>query len=448
MISQINQKINLFVWGTPTLCLFILCGAYFTYKLKFIQIRKFKFILKNTFLSLFKPQTKKTKEKHSLSLFGSFSASLAATIGTGSIVGVATALSIGGSGAIFWMWISAFFGMAISYAENVLGILYRPKNPNDTCTGAMAYMQKGVKKKWLAKIFAVFTILASLGMGNMAQSNSVSNSLNKSFNLNESVCGIALAILTVILFIGGKKIISKVCEGIVPFMTIFFLLGSIIIIIINYDRIIPSILSIFTTAFGGKELLGGAVGVTVKSAISVGIRRGVFSNEAGLGTTVSVHTSSEVKEPVVQGAWSIFEVFIDTMVICTVTALVIMVSGVSVTNNEGSEIIVLAFESGLGSLGGYFVAISITLFAVATLVGWLFIGMTAFKYAFSNRLLFLYKILFVIFVYLGSVSSIRLVFDISDTFNGLMAIPNLISILILRKEVLKETKRYFNSCNL
>ncbi len=448
IINSLNDKINSFVWGPFTLSLFLLAGIYFTLRLKGIQIKKGKLIIKKTLLSLFKKQTRVSGGKHSLSQFGSLSTALAATIGTGSIVGVATALAIGGSGSIFWMWISAFLGMGTAYAENVLGILYRKKDESGkTIGGAYSYIEKGLNAKWLAKLFALFCVLASFGMGNMAQGNSISASLYQSFNIPKAYCATALFIFIALIMIGGIKRTQSVCELIVPFMTVFFLAGAVIILILKRERLLPEIIAIFKNAFCFKSAAGGIAGAGVKKAVSIGIRRGVFSNEAGLGSTVSVHASSNIKEPVEQGFWGIFEVFVDTMLFCTITALVILVSGAPLVKEEGAEIVVKAFESGFGRMGGHFVSVSIVLFALATLIGWSFIGRNAFSYLFPNSKDRTYKIIFCIFVYLGAVSSLEFVWQISDTFNGLMAIPNLIALLILSKEVVNETNRYFKKIN-
>ncbi len=448
LIEALNEKINSFVWGPFTLSVFLFVGIFYTLRLKGIQFKKAKLITNKTLLSLFKKQTRTSANKHSLSQFGSLSTALAATIGTGSIVGVATALTIGGSGSIFWMWVSAFLGMGTAYAENVLGILYRSKDRNGKITGgAYSYIEKGMNARWLAKIFALFCVLASFGMGNMAQGNSISASLFQSFHIPRVYCGIVLFAFILIVMLGGVKRTQNVCELIVPFMTVFFLAGAVIILFLKHERLIPEFLSIFKNAFCFKSAAGGIAGAGIKKAVSIGIRRGVFSNEAGLGSTVSVHSSSNIKEPVEQGFWGIFEVFVDTIIVCTITALVILVSGAALVKNEGAEIVVKAFESGFGDLGGYFVSVSIVLFALATLIGWSFIGENAFCYLFPRAKNRIYKIIFCIFVYLGAVSSLEFVWEISDTFNGLMAIPNLITLIALSKEVVNETNRYFNKNN-
>ena len=448
LIEALNEKINSFVWGPFTLSVFLFVGIFYTLRLKGIQFKKAKLITNKTLLSLFKKQTRTSANKHSLSQFGSLSTALAATIGTGSIVGVATALTIGGSGSIFWMWVSAFLGMGTAYAENVLGILYRSKDRNGKITGgAYSYIEKGMNARWLAKIFALFCVLASFGMGNMAQGNSISASLFQSFHIPRVYCGIVLFAFILIVMLGGVKRTQNVCELIVPFMTVFFLAGAVIILFLKRERLIPEFLSIFKNAFCFRSAAGGIAGAGIKKAVSIGIRRGVFSNEAGLGSTVSVHSSSNIKEPVEQGFWGIFEVFVDTIIVCTITALVILVSGAALVKNEGAEIVVKAFESGFGDLGGYFVSVSIVLFALATLIGWSFIGENAFCYLFPRAKNRIYKIIFCIFVYLGAVSSLEFVWEISDTFNGLMAIPNLIALIALSKEVVNETNRYFNKNN-
>lgn len=448
LIIDFNEKINSFVWGPFTLSAFLFVGIYFTLRLKGIQFKKVKLITKKTLLSLFKKQTRTSVGKHSLSQLGSLSTALAATIGTGSIVGVATALAIGGSGSIFWMWVCAFLGMSTAYAENVLGILYRTRDKNGRITGgAYTYIEKGMKAKPLAKLFALFCVLASFGMGNMAQGNSISASLSQGFHIPKICCGVVLFAFVLIVMLGGAQRTQSVCELIVPFMTIFFLAGAVVILCLKHKRLLPEFLSIFKNAFCFKSAAGGVAGAGIKKAVSIGIRRGVFSNEAGLGSTVSVHSSSNIKQPVEQGFWGIFEVFIDTIAVCTITALVILVSGTPLAKDEGAEIVVRAFESGFGSFGGYFVSVSIVLFALATLIGWSFIGENAFCYLFPRAKNKIYKIIFCVFVYLGAVSSLEFVWEISDTFNGLMAIPNLIALVVLSKEVINETNRYFNRNN-
>lgn len=423
-ITLIIENISQTIWGCPVLILMIGGGIYLTFKTGFPQLRFIK-IFRTTFLSLFSKANKSGSKGGYLSQFQGFSTALAATAGTGSIVGVGTAIAIGGPGAIFWMWISAFFGMALSYVENVLGIKYGNKTG---IRGAMSYMEAGLDSKWLAILFALFCTLASFGMGNMAQSNSISSACEETFSIPPVLCGIILSVL-IAFIIFGKNRLARCTEKLVPFMTLFYIIGSLIVIIKHRHELGSAFDTIFRSAFNITSVAGGGIGFTIKQACVTGLRRGVFSNEAGLGSTVAVHSSCDVKDPKVQGYWGIVEIFIDTIILCTLTALVILVSGVPV-GDGGSDMICKAYASGLGNFGSVFMAISMVLFAFATIVGWFFIGKSAWEYIFPRQVL-AYKIIFIAFVFLGCVSSLSLVWGISDIFNGLMALPNLMAILLL-----------------
>lgn len=444
-LQKINDAISSVVFGMPTTMLFLAVGILFTIGCGFFQIKKIKLISKKTFLSLFDKSSRTKSVKNSFSKLQSLSTSLAATIGTGSIVGVAAAITTGGAGAVFWMWICAFFGMMTAFAENVLAIKYRKADKNGGFSGsAMHYMERGLNAKWLGKIFALFCVLASFGMGNMAQGNSVASAANEAFGVPVKISAIILTSILVVVVIGGIQALGRVTELCVPFMAIFYVAGTLIILVLNFDKL-PSVMScIVKDAFGFSSACGGAVGIGVKKAIEVGFRRGVFSNEAGLGTTASVHASSETKEPVEQGMWGMLEVFIDTFIICTLTAFVILVTN-SAGNDEAGSIIVTSFSRGLGGFGKYFAAISIILFSVATIIGWSFIGEKAFEYLFPKAKASLYKAVFVTVTYIGAISSVKVVLDISDTFNGLMAIPNIVALILLSGEVISETKSYLKS---
>jgi len=450
-IAQINHRINLLVWGTPMLVLIISVGVLFTFRLKFMQIFRLKEIMNKTFFAIFKNKTvTKTKDKNSISQFQAISTSLAATIGTGSIAGVATAITIGGAGAIFWMWISAFFGMVTVYAENVLGIYFRKKNINKEWKGgAMYYIEYGLKSKWLAVMFAIFCIFASFGMGNMAQSNSIAGALETTFFVTPKATGIATAVLVGIVIIGGIKRIGKVSEFLIPIISILYILASTAILFINIKTIPLVFESIIKQAFGIGAVAGGVSGSLMKNAISMGVKRGVFSNEAGLGSSVMVHSAAEVKEPVVQGMWGIFEVFIDTIVVCTLTAFAILSSGVlgktgaDGSTLDGAPLVIKAFQKSLGNFSSPFISISVLIFAFATIIGWSYFGEKAMEYLFGGKAIFLYKIIFIAVVYIGANLELTLVWDISDTFNGLMAIPNLIGIFLLSGTVVKITENYF-----
>ena len=340
-------------------------------------------------------------------------------------MGVGTAIALGGPGAIFWMWVSAFFGMALSYTENVLGVKYCSKTG---IHGAMAYMEKGLDSKWLAMLFALFCTLASLGMGNMTQSNSISSACSDAFSMPPILSGIILVLLVAVI-IFGKNRLAKCTEKLVPAMSLFYIIGALVVIFKFRSEIGSAFESIFTSAFSLKSAAGGGAGFAVKQACITGLRRGAFSNEAGLGSTVAVHSSCNIKDPKVQGSWGMVEVFIDTMVICTITAIVVLVSGVEI-GSGGADVICSAFSAGLGSFGEIFMSLSLILFAFATIAGWFFIGESAWIYLFPKRT-FVYKVIFIVCVFLGSISSLSLVWGISDIFNGLMALPNLTAVLLL-----------------
>jgi AGCS family alanine or glycine:cation symporter len=447
-IEKINSKINNLVWGTPMLVLIISIGVYLTIRLKFFQLFKIKQIYNSTVKTLFIGKNKAKKDnRKGITQFQAISTALAATIGTGSIAGVATAITIGGAGAVFWMWVSAIFGMATIYAENILGIYFRKKDAKKEWQGgAMYYIQYGLDSKWLAILFAIFCVFASFGMGNMVQANSVSTSLQETYILSPKITGIIISVIVGLIIIGGIKRIGKVSEILVPIISVIYVIGTLIVIFANIKGI-PSIFSaIFKQAFGIGAFAGGITGAAVKNAISMGVKRGVFSNEAGLGSSVVVHTAADVKEPVVQGMWGIVEVFIDTIVVCTLTALVILSSGVlenSATKGlDGSPLVIASFREVMGDFASHLVTFFIVIFAFATIIGWAYIGEKAMEYIFGSKSIIVYKILFVAFVYVGCNMEMKLAWDISDTFNGLMAIPNLIALAFLSPLVIKITKNY------
>lgn len=336
VITSVNKAVNGVVWGIPMLILIIATGIYMTVRTGFFQITKIKHWANETFLAIFKKKSvTKTKEKKAISQFQALSTALAATIGTGNIAGVATAIAVGGPGAVFWMWLSAFFGMMTNYSENVLGIFYRKKNDHGEWSGgAMYYINEGLKDrkgfkhiaKPLAVLFSIFCVLASFGIGNMTQVNSISSAMKSNFNIPTIVTGIALAIIAALVIVGGIKRIASVTEKLVPFMAVFYIVGCLIIFFSNFNQIPYVFSSIFRNAFNFGAIAGGVGGYIIKRAVTMGFKRGVFSNEAGLGSSVMVHSASDVKEPVVQGMWGIFEVFFDTIIVCTLTSFVILSS--------------------------------------------------------------------------------------------------------------------------
>lgn len=444
-IEKVNTAVNGVVWGVPMLVLFLLVGIYMTVGTGFFQIFHFGYTIKNTIFAIFKNKNVvKTDDKKAISQFQALATALAATVGTGNIVGVATAITAGGAGAVFWMWVSAFFGMMTSYSENVLGIFFRHKNENgDWIGGPMYYIEKGLKQKWLARIFSVFCLLASFGIGSIAQVNGISTAMTKSFKVPGFVTGIVVCILIGVIVLGGLKRIVNVTEKFVPIMALFYITGTLIVIIANYKHIGSAFSEIFSSAFSLKSVGGGVFGYAITRSMKFGVARGVFSNEAGLGSSVMVHSSSDTKEPVVQGLWGIFQVFFDTVIICTLTALTILTTGADkVAGLEGINITMYAFGSVMGKTGEYIVSIGIIMFAFSTILGWSVYGTRAAEYLGGKKLKLFYRIIFLTMVFTGAVSSVQLVWDLSDTFNGLMAIPNLIGVILLSGTVFKITKNY------
>jgi AGCS family alanine or glycine:cation symporter len=461
LITNVNSAVNGFVWGIPMLVLLVGTGILMTALTKFFQLSHIGHWFKSTIGGIFhdKHITKHTdKEDQSISQFQSLCTALAATIGTGNIVGVASALISGGPGAIFWMWIVAFFGMMTNYSENVLGIYYRRKNERDEwCGGAMYYLKDGLGSykvfrrigAVLAVLFSIFCVLASFGIGNMSQINSISGNMKSAFGIPTYVTGIALLIVAALVIVGGLKRIASVTEKLVPLMAIIYVIGALILFFMNIDQCGAVFSAIFKGAFGLRAVGGGIVGSGVKMALTWGMKRGVFSNEAGLGSSVMVHSSSNVKEPVRQGMWGIFEVFADTMVVCTLTAFVVLSSGLVdletgavLSASEGSALVGEAFATKFGSIGPMFIAIAILLFAFSTVLGWSHYGSKAWEYLFGTKSMIAYKIVFVLMIYVGATMNLGLAWDLSDTFNGLMAIPNLIGILSLSPIVMKITRNY------
>lgn len=460
-IAQINGKVNDFVWGVPMLVLLVGTGILMTCLTKCFQLSHIGHWMKNTLGGIFKDRevTQHTgKEDRSISQFQSLCTALAATIGTGNIVGVASALVSGGPGAIFWMWIVAFFGMMTNYSENVLGIFYRKKNSEGEWSGgAMYYLRDGLGGKKgckaigavLAVLFAAFCLLASFGIGNMSQINSIAENMQAAFSIPKMATGIVLMVIAALVIVGGIKRIASVAEKLVPFMAIAYVVGALIVFFVNIDQAGAVFGAIFKGAFALKAVGGGIVGFGVKEALTWGMKRGVFSNEAGLGSSVMVHSSSNVKEPVRQGMWGIFEVFADTMVVCTLTAFAVLSSGLIDLNTgavlstaSGSALVGEAFASVFGSAGPAFIAIAILLFAFTTCLGWSHYGTKACEYLFGTKSTIVYRVIFVVFIMCGAVMKLDLAWDLSDTFNGLMAIPNLIGVISLSPLVYQITKNY------
>lgn len=448
-IEIINETVNNFVWGPYMLILLVGTGVYFSFKTNFLQVRKFVFTMKETLFKIFE-KSDVSVEEGDITPFQALSTALAATVGTGNIAGVATAIAVGGPGAVFWMWLSAFFGMMTKFAEVVLAINYREKNIEGNWVGGpMYYIKNGLGFKWLAIIFSIFGALAAFGIGNMVQSNSVAAALETTFNINPLVTGVVLTLATALVILGGLKRIASVTEKLVPFMAIFYIIAAVIVLIVNISEIPSAIRLIFVHAFKPSAAVGGFAGAVVIKSMRYGVARGVFSNEAGLGSAPIAHAVAKTNHPVRQGLWGIFEVFADTIIICTLTALTIITTGVWTWVDEagkqlsGAALTTAAFNHALPGLGGIIVAIAILLFAFSTILSWSYYGEKCVEFLLGSGINKFYRILFLPLIMIGSISSLDLVWDIADTLNGLMAIPNLIALLGLSGVIVKLVKEFF-----
>ena len=463
-VANVNNAVNGVVWGVPALALLAFVGILMTILTKVFQVSHFGHWMKKTIGAVFRDKqvTSHTKDK-SISQFQSLCTALAATVGTGNIVGVSGAILMGGPGAVFWMWIMAFLGMMTNYSENVLGIFYRRKNTKGEWSGgAMYYLRDGLgsKKgcKWigmvLAGLFSFFCLVASFGIGNMTQVNAISGNMLNVFGIPTWVTGLVIMILVGLVVVGGLKRIAAVTEKIVPFMVILYMVGTITIFFLHIDQFGAVFKAIFKGAFGMQAATGGVVGYGIKLAIEWGMKRGVFSNEAGLGSSVMVHSNSNVKEPVKQGMWGIFEVFADTIVVCTLTAFAILSSGLinlqtgalteAFSNLTKNDLVATVFEQKFGVIGSGFIAVSIMLFAFSTVLGWSHYGTKACEYLLGEKWTIVYRVLFVLLVFGGATMGDNLAWDLADTFNGLMMIPNLVGVIVLSGTVAKITKNYID----
>ena len=458
-ITDFNDKINGFVWGLPMMVLIMGVGIYLTIRCGFPQFRHFVHIMKNTLGKAFE---KSEKSKGAVSPFKAMCTALAASIGTGNIAGVSGAIAIGGPGAVFWMWISALFGMCTKFSEVTLAIKYRERNEaGDWVGGPMYYITNGLGKnwKWLACIFAVFATLASFGIGNMTQINTIVSTINTAIAgfipTTESqqtiiawVVAIICAIICAIVLLGGIQRLADVCSLLVPFMAIVYTIASLIVIICNITAV-PEVFSVIIRgAFAPSSIAGGLAGVGIKTAITKGVGRGIFSNEAGLGSAPIAHAAADVDHPVKQGIYGVFEVFMDTIVVCTMTALVVML-GVGVQNIEygndiGANLTIKGFESIFGGgLPAVIIAICLTLFALSTVLTWALYGTRCVEYLFGFKASKVYQVVFCLFACIAGAIEFSLAWDIADTLNGLMAIPNLIAVALLSPVVIKLSKEYF-----
>ncbi|HZG73348.1 MAG TPA: sodium:alanine symporter family protein [Chondromyces sp.] len=431
-LLEILGSISSFIWGPPLLVLLVGTGIYLTFRLGFLQLRLLPYSLK---LAFSKNQDKKSEGD--ISHFQALMTALAATVGTGNIVGVATAVLMGGPGAVFWMWLSAFFGMATKYAEAVLAVKYRVQDENGEMSGGpMYYLERGLKQKWLGVLFALFGAIAAFGIGNLVQANSVAGIVQSTFSVPTWITGIILTIFTALVLIGGIKSIGKVTAFFVPIMAVFYLIAGLIILFTNIDLIPGALALIFTDAFTGEAVAGGAIGAVIR----YGVARGVFSNEAGLGSAPIAAAAAKTDMPGRQALVSMTQVFIDTIIICSITGLTIVMAGMYGQGLEGGELTTASFEKFLGSAGTYVVAIGLLFFASSTIIGWSYYGEKCFAYLFSKKVVIYYRLVFVLAVFVGCVTSLDIVWTFADIANGLMALPNLIGLIGLSGVVALETK--------
>jgi len=471
-IVKINDAVNSFAWGTFGIVLLLGTGLICTVITGFFQIGHIRHWFKNTFGIMY-GRGRIINDAGALSQLRTFCTALCSTIGTGNIAGVSSAICIGGPGAVFWMWVAAFFGMMVKYSENVLGIYYRRRNVEGAWSGGpMYYLQDGLGSlrrckglgRFLAVMFCVFTMLASFGVGNMSQINKITINVEETFlsdvdmgyflgssNVNWGI-GIVLMILAGFIILGGFRRLAAISERIIPFMSVMYIIGCAVIIVMNYAAVPDVFRSIFKFALGPQAAVGGVVGSSVKLAfntIKSGCKRGVFSNEAGLGSSVMAHANSCAREPVRQGMWGITEVFLDTFIICTMTAIVVLSSGeidlstgLAAVGTNDATLVTRAFGRCLGEAGEWFVVFSITLFAFTTVLGWSYYGGKVTEYLFGVNVARIYRFIFVGLIVFGAVLESHFTWEISDTFNGLMMIPNLIGLLTLTPMVIRITKNY------
>lgn len=436
------SSLDSLVWGPPLLVLLVGTGIYLSIRLGLLQVFRLPKALKLIFAS-------EAKGKGDISSFAALATALAATVGTGNIVGVATAIKLGGPGALLWMWLAAFFGMATKYSEGVLAIKYRTTDANgEIAGGPMHYIVNGMGKHWkpLAIAFSIFGVMVALfGSGTFTQVNSITDSLSNTVGWSPKIISLVLAVLVSIIIFGGIQSISKVAEKVVPFMAIIYILATITILACHYDQIIPSIALVIKSAFTGKAATGGFAGATVITAIQAGIARGIFSNESGLGSAPIAAAAAKTEEPVEQGLVSMTGTFIDTIIICTLTGLSIIVTGGWTNNLNGATLTQSAFSTVFGNFGVYALTISLILFAFTTILGWGYYGERCFEFLFGTKAIPVYRVIFIIMVALGGYISLETIWVIADIVNGLMAIPNLIALLALSPIIIKETKQYFNN---
>lgn len=443
-IQSILNAINSIIWGPPLLILLVGTGIYLTWRLKLLQVFRLPLAFKYIFC---KEDDDNENAKGDVSSYGALCTALSATIGTGNIVGVATAITAGGPGALFWMWFAAFFGMATKYAEGLLAIKYREVDENGQMAGGpMYYIKNGLGLNWLAKLFAIFGVgVALLGIGTFGQVKSIADAAQIGFNIPVWVTTVVITVIVALITLGGIKRIASVSEMVVPFMATLYIIGALLVLFLNYDKIPAALLLIIESAFNPKAALGGATGITVSIAMQRGIGRGIFSNESGLGSAPIAAAAAKTNSPVRQGLISMTGTFLDTIIVCTMTGIVIVLTGSYGSGLEGAALTTAAFESGLpiAVIGKYIVNIGLMFFAFTTIIGWNYYGERCIQYLLGIKGIKPYKILFISLVGVGPFLPLEMIFIIADIVNGLMAFPNLVGLIGLRKVVVEETEKYF-----
>jgi len=438
MQSLINT-LSGWVWGPVTIVLLVGSGVFITLLLGLVQVRRFGYAWK-----LISGKFDNPDDQGEITHFQALSAALSATIGTGNIAGVGTAVALGGPGAVFWMWMTAVFGMSLKYAECLLSLHFRTIHEDGSVSaGPMYYLEKGLGQKWLGMLFAFFAMIASFGIGNMAQANSVAEPLQSYFGVPKVVTGLVIAALVFAVIVGGIKRIGRVASKLVPCMAIFYVLGALLVIGRHYTLLPDAFGLIFHSAFNGSAATGGFAGAAVAQSIRFGVARGVFSNEAGLGSAPIAHGAAQTEEPVREGLVAMLGPFIDTITICTMTALVIILTGAYESGLSGAELTASAFNLGMPGKGGYIVAIGIAFFAFSTAISWSYYGDRSVEYLFGPKLIMPYRVLFCLLLPVGAAIELELVWTISDIFNALMAWPNLVGLLFLSPLVWRKTREYF-----
>ncbi len=426
-LASLNSQINAYVWGLPMMVLLVGTGVLLTVVTAGVQFRH----LGTALVEVLGKLRQRGRGAGSVSPFQAVATALASTVGVGNIAGVATAIYIGGPGAMFWLWVSGILGMCTKYAEIVVALHHREPDEGGVMRGGAMYTLRKLGLPWLGTLFALLTALAAFGIGNMVQANSVAAALDASFGVPAHVTGLLLVLVTGVVIIGGIKRIGQFTEWLVPFMAILYLGGGFVIIVSHLDRLPHALSLIFDGAFSGTAVTGGFAGSTMMMALRYGIARGLFSNEAGLGSAPMVHAAAQTDHPVRQGLYGIFEVFVDTVLICTTTGLVILLTDTWASGATGAALSTKAFETGLpGTWGDIVVTAGLVLFAYSTLVGWSYYGETGIVYLLGAKAAMPYRVAWLVFCYLGAIGSLHLVWDIADTLNGLMALPNLVSLLM------------------